>query len=129
MSAATNNARFLEGNSGLIPDPGNAGTISVGTAFDNQVNLTSAGAETRILAPPQVLGQQLTLTVVTLGGTITVALSGTNGWRTASFNGAQAAWASTAMSATGAYIFAKAVNSAGNILRWSLINSASAPGA
>ena len=50
-----------------IPDPGNAGAISV-IKGSGIVALVTAGAETRTLAAPSNVGQELTLNMVTDGG-------------------------------------------------------------
>jgi hypothetical protein len=65
---------FLEGASpggsaGLmnsIADPGNAGAIPVG--MEGHVKIVTAGAETRTIADPTIVGQQLLLTMQTDGG-------------------------------------------------------------
>lgn len=59
-----------------IADPGNAGAISVAT--DGVCNLVSAGSETRTLAAPGFIGQQITIACDTHGGDIAVTVNGGN---------------------------------------------------
>lgn len=56
-----------------IADPGDGGAIPVN--FAGYVNLVTAGAETRTIAAPQFVGQELQLNFITDGGdcVITVA--------------------------------------------------------
>ena len=56
-----------------IADPGNSGTID--TAESGYVDLVSGGAETRTLADPAFIGQQLDLFVKADGGDITITAS------------------------------------------------------
>lgn len=121
-SPQTYNERLLEGNSASIPDPGNAGTIKVGSRMKTVVTLISAGAETRLLDPPNVLGQEIEIGTQTLGGTITMTLNTVSGTRQTSFNSAgYSAWNSSAFVTAGCFVKAVAVSSASGILRWGLI--------
>ena len=60
-----------------LPDPGNAGAISVGTKILGYVPLVTAGAETRTLAAPTVIGQELLLYCKTFVGNCVVTCATT----------------------------------------------------
>lgn len=121
-SPNTYNARLLEANAAVIPDPGASGTIQVGSNLITLVTLISAGAESRTLAPPIMLGQQITINTQTLAGTITLTIGTVAGTRQTSFNSAgYSAWNSTALVTAGCFVKAEAVMSASGILRWGLI--------
>jgi hypothetical protein len=62
-----------------LTDPGNAGTLGSGKGIDRSpafVNLISAGAETRTIPRPTAIGDYLTVSGQTVGGTITVTVTG-----------------------------------------------------
>jgi len=58
-----------------ITDPGNAGAIPV--TDSGTVQIVTAGAETRTLAAPTILGQQLLITMKTDGGDAVITVSTT----------------------------------------------------
>lgn len=64
----------------VIPDPGNAATITV-ARNPSVVKIVSAGAETRTLSRPTKSGIQLLVQAKTIGGTVTVTVTG--GYNTA----------------------------------------------
>jgi hypothetical protein len=59
--------------SGVVADPGNAGAIAV--TKSGSCPLVSGGAETRTLAIPSYVGQQLALNMKTDGGDITLTVA------------------------------------------------------
>lgn len=93
----------------VIPDPGNAGAISVTTS--GVCNLTSAGAETRTLAIPTFVGQEIALSCDVDGGdnVITVA---------SAFN--QAGNTLITLNDAGDFVVLKGVHIAGT-RRWRLV--------
>lgn len=54
----------------LIPDPGNGGTIDVSRS--GYLELTSAGAETRVLPDPTFRGQVLDIVFIVDGGNVVI---------------------------------------------------------
>lgn len=90
MSAHQLGKDFLESAlSRLVSDPGDAGTINVQSNGLAIVPLISAGAETRTLAAPSTVGQQVMLYADTATGTITLTInSGVSGLSTYAFSAA-----------------------------------------
>jgi hypothetical protein len=94
-----------------LADPGNAGSIYVERS-PCVVNLVSAGAETRTVAPPTEPGALLLLNAFTIGGTITVTVTG--GYDPAG---------STALSVTAVkqYFLLQSVQESAGVYRWRLL--------
>lgn len=72
-TAERTGAPFLTPNE--ITDPGDAGAIPVGSA--GYVNLVSAGAETRTMAAPIWVGQEIQLNFITDAGDVVVTVAST----------------------------------------------------
>lgn len=121
-SPHTYNARLLEANAAVIPDPLAGGTIQVGGNFKTCVTLTSTGAEARSLAPPNILGQEIEVSNSLLGGTITVTLITAAGSRTTGYNnGTLSAWNTHTITLVGGGFKAVAISSTSGVLRWMLV--------
>ncbi len=58
-----------------LPDPGNAGTIDMGPYMRASCSLTSTAAQTRTVAAPSCINQELTLSMTVDGGDITVTVN------------------------------------------------------
>jgi hypothetical protein len=71
--ATTGLQTTLSDDVGPVADPGNAGAIPVSES--GTCNLVSAGAETRTLAAPQFVGQQIALNGDTVVGAIAVTVA------------------------------------------------------
>lgn len=97
-----------------ITDPGNAGAISVAT--DGVCNLTSAGVETRTLAIPTFVGQDLTLCFDTRVGNIAVTVA-------SAFD--TSAHTTITLTAAGQYVVLKGCTIAG-VRAWRLVTNGGA---
>jgi len=71
-SPHTYNHRFADAAGNILADPGASGTIKTDTRFSSHCQIVTAAAESRALADPAFVGQQLTLSMKTDGGDATV---------------------------------------------------------
>lgn len=128
MSPNTVIPRALEAGEHLISDPGNAGTIRVGSRMMSVCRLRStSGAETRSLAQPTIVGQMLCLCLDTNGGSsVAVTLTGSSGRRGSSYNAASVTALNTlTFDAAAEYAMVQAITSGGTLL-WALVGNAGA---